>query len=159
MDKDILNIDETAAMLSLHPRTIRRYLKAGTLKGTKIGGEWRIQRTDLQTMLGNPEVANELKSTWDNGVVEFLSGKQNTPEVGCQICTIVDCKFSGSVEAQNVSSALLGIVNQYKSGRNDTRFQYSFNSETGKARFILWGSPDYIIQMMQALPDNLTKED
>jgi len=159
MDKDILNIDEIAVMLSLHPRTIRRYLKAGTLKGTKIGGEWRIKRSDLQVMLGNPEVVNELRTTWDSGVAEFLSVKQNSLEAGCQICTIVDCNFSGSEEAQDVSSALLGIVNLYKSGKNETRFQYSYNSETGKARFILWGSPDYIIQMMQALPDNLSRED
>lgn len=152
MDKDILNIDETAAMLSMHPRTIRRYLKAGTLKGTKIGGEWRIKRTDLQVMLGNPEVINELRTTWDNGVADFVSGKQQTPDEGYQVCTIVDCIFSGSDQAQEVSSALLSIVNSYKSDRDDTKFQYSFNSDTGKARFILWGSPEYIILMMQALP-------
>ncbi len=154
MEKDILSIDETAEMLSMHPRTIRRYLKAGTLKGTKIGGEWRIQRSDLKTMLGSPEVIQELNTTWNNSVSDFIAGKQDIPLMGFRICTVIDCMFSGSEEAQEISSSLLRIVNQYKSEDGEARFQYSYDSQTGKARFILWGSPDYIIKMLQVLPES-----
>ncbi len=159
MQKDILNINETARMLSLHPRTIRRYLREGTLKGTKVGGEWRIHRSDLQAMLGNSEVARELKDTWDKGVQEFLSGNGSEPEGGYRICTIIDCSFASPELAQDVSATLLKIVNHYKCGKQESKFQYSYDSETGKARFILWGSPDYIAQMMQALAAEPSKEE
>jgi excisionase family DNA binding protein len=152
MEKDILNIEETAEMLSLHPRTIRRYLKAGILKGTKIGGEWRIKRSDLKAMLEDPDVVHELSNTWNSGVSDFLAGKQDTPETGFRICTVIDCKFSGSAEAQDVSAALLRIGNQDKSENSEARFQYTYDSQSGKARFTLWGSPGYIIQMLSVLP-------
>ena len=146
-------------MLSLHPRTIRRYLRAGTLKGSKIGGEWRIHKADLQALLGNSEVAKELKDSWEMDVAEFIRGKQTAPVEGYKVCTIVDCTFPSSGKAQEVSAALLGIVNQVASRNQETRFQYSYESETGQARFILWGHPEYIAEMMHVLSAKAGREE
>lgn len=39
-------IPEVAEMLSVSVESVRRFLKRGTLKGSKIGGQWRV--TDEQ---------------------------------------------------------------------------------------------------------------
>lgn len=50
MDK-IYSVKETAQILSLNEETLRRYIKAGKIRASKIGKVWRIQESDLKTFL------------------------------------------------------------------------------------------------------------
>src|SRR4051812_15877163 len=42
-----LTVEDVGRRLSLSPRRVCELLRAGTLKGTKIGQQWRIARADL----------------------------------------------------------------------------------------------------------------
>ena len=44
----LLTLKEAAAVLRLHPRTVREYLRRGELEGRIIGGQWRFRRKDLE---------------------------------------------------------------------------------------------------------------
>lgn len=48
---DVMTIEEAAAYLRVHPQTIRRRLKDGTLPGAQIGRTWRVRRADLDRFL------------------------------------------------------------------------------------------------------------
>jgi len=48
---ELLTLDEAAAYLRVHRRTMGRLLRAGTVPGTKIGRQWRIRRADLEAAL------------------------------------------------------------------------------------------------------------
>ena len=49
---ELLKITEVAAELKLHPDTVRRYIKEGKLKATKIGGtRVRVRRSELDRFL------------------------------------------------------------------------------------------------------------
>jgi excisionase family DNA binding protein len=48
---DVMTIDEAAAYLRVHPQTIRRRVKDGTLPGARIGRTWRVRRVDLDRFL------------------------------------------------------------------------------------------------------------
>ena len=41
-------VDEAAAMLGVHVRTIQARLRDGTLKGKKLSGVWRIYKDSLK---------------------------------------------------------------------------------------------------------------
>lgn len=45
--KDVLNVEETAALLNVSPWTVREQARLGTLPGRKIGKEWRFSRQAL----------------------------------------------------------------------------------------------------------------
>src|SRR5258708_1109119 len=45
---NLLSVKQVAFMLRVHPLTIRRYIKEKKLKAIKVGGNVRIQETDLQ---------------------------------------------------------------------------------------------------------------
>ena len=45
---NVLSVEEVAAKLHLKPRTVRRYLRAGTLRGRRIGGRWYVGERDFQ---------------------------------------------------------------------------------------------------------------
>lgn len=53
----LLAVDDIAAMLGIHVRTVRRYLREGRLKGVKIGRQYRVAASDLAVLTGQTEAA------------------------------------------------------------------------------------------------------
>lgn len=45
---NLLNVNQAAFILKVHPLTIRRYIKQGKLKAIKAGGNIRIKESQLQ---------------------------------------------------------------------------------------------------------------
>ena len=54
--QDYFTVQEAAAILDVHKHTVQARLRDGTLKGKKLGGEWRIYRDSLV----NDKVAADL---------------------------------------------------------------------------------------------------
>lgn len=48
----LLTADEVGAALRLHPTTVKLLLRSGELPGRKIGGQWRVLRSELLAYLG-----------------------------------------------------------------------------------------------------------
>lgn len=48
---DLLSVTQVAAVLNVHRLSVRRYIKTGVLQGLRVGGVWRIQKTDLLAFL------------------------------------------------------------------------------------------------------------
>lgn len=44
----LLSVNQVAFILKVHPLTIRRYIKDSKLKAVRVGGNIRIQESDLQ---------------------------------------------------------------------------------------------------------------
>jgi len=51
-DKEqLLSPEEVAKRLAISPKTVRDYLRAGRIKGMKLGRLWRVRESDLQQYL------------------------------------------------------------------------------------------------------------
>jgi excisionase family DNA binding protein len=50
----LFSVEETAERLGVSKYTISDWIKAGRLKGTKIGKFWRVKESDLQAFIDNP---------------------------------------------------------------------------------------------------------
>ncbi len=44
---DVLTIEDVAEILRVSTSTVRKLIDAGDLKAFKVGGQWRIRRSDL----------------------------------------------------------------------------------------------------------------
>jgi excisionase family DNA binding protein len=55
----LLTLREAADVLRLSTRTLRNYVKEGTIEGRVIGGRWRFRRADLNAFFENAP------SEWD----------------------------------------------------------------------------------------------
>lgn len=58
-----LNVAEVATLFRICPKTVRRWIAAGTLPATRLGRDWRIARTDLKALAaahGNRGLADVL---------------------------------------------------------------------------------------------------
>jgi excisionase family DNA binding protein len=51
-DTPFLSAEQIARHLGVHVRTVRRYLRDGTLKGTRIGKQYRVAPADLAALTG-----------------------------------------------------------------------------------------------------------
>jgi excisionase family DNA binding protein len=54
VEERLFSVEETAERLGVSKYTIADWIKAGRLKGTKIGKFWRVKASDLEAFLANP---------------------------------------------------------------------------------------------------------
>ena len=52
----LLSVEQVASALGVHVRTVRRYLREGRLKGTRIGKQYRVAAADLVQLTGTTAV-------------------------------------------------------------------------------------------------------
>ena len=50
--QDVLTANEVAAMLRLHPVTVRLKAASGEIPGRQIGNRWRFSRARIEQLLG-----------------------------------------------------------------------------------------------------------
>jgi excisionase family DNA binding protein len=51
MVERIYTPEEVAELLSVTPKTVKDWLRAGKLKGSKLGKLWRVQDSDIQRFM------------------------------------------------------------------------------------------------------------
>ena len=51
MADKLLTSEQVAQILQVHPFTVLKYIKAGKLKGIKLGRVWRIRESDMERFL------------------------------------------------------------------------------------------------------------
>src|SRR5204863_2191179 len=64
MAQEVFSVEQVAAKLGLHVRTVRNYVRDGRLKAVRIGKQYRISRTDLAELTGG-EVAPTARESAD----------------------------------------------------------------------------------------------
>lgn len=59
--ENLLNVNQVAFILKVHPLTVRRYIKEGKLKAVKAGGNIRIKEKELAEF--NKDFSQTTKAT------------------------------------------------------------------------------------------------
>lgn len=57
------SVDQVAALLGLHVKTVRAYVREGRLTATRIGKQYRIRRRDLEEFTGGPLAEEDAPDT------------------------------------------------------------------------------------------------
>jgi len=125
MSKAIFSIEQVAEELSLHPKTILRYVSDGRLKAAKIGKQYRILRPDLEKFLGRK--LDKVPNT-------TISRERHT-EASCviQIDAISKQTFS------RLSNTLIAAVNSRGTQENSLRVDTLYQEELGRMKIICIG--------------------
>jgi excisionase family DNA binding protein len=89
----LYTIDEVAKTLMLNPRTIRRYIENGQLRGERVGGSWRVSEEALREMLKSPEIEGEFHkkiSQKSESIMElYLQGKHRLQLDGFAVMSVI----------------------------------------------------------------------
>jgi excisionase family DNA binding protein len=73
MTQELYSVDQVAARLGLHVRTVRHYVRDGRLKAVRIGKQYRIAREDLEALTGRPVLASPRETVASHRHVEVSS--------------------------------------------------------------------------------------
>jgi excisionase family DNA binding protein len=76
MEQLYYSVDQVAALLGLHVRTVRAYVRDGRLKATQVGRQYRITREDLAAFTGAPPPAPTARHSEVSSVVQIEAVSQ-----------------------------------------------------------------------------------
>ena len=94
LSRELCTVEEAAAQLGLHRRTVLRFIRTGRLAAAKVGKSYRIRRADLEALAGLPpapaaaltpsvtsiidipEVEADLARRWSRTVSAALAGRR-----------------------------------------------------------------------------------
>jgi excisionase family DNA binding protein len=148
--KKLYTVEDIARMTGLTSRTIRNYLKDGSLKGAKIGGQWRFTMDNIKKLFDDANFLNDVTNQKKQQVQDFIDGVNTDMEGKIQVCTIADCYCESAKAGKQLYEKLVTVINNSQ-GDNPRKFDYEFIEKEGKARFTLFGAPEYIIKTLQQL--------
>jgi excisionase family DNA binding protein len=133
--QDLYSIEQVAALLDLHVRTVRSYVRTGRLKGVRIGKQYRIAAEDLEAFTGRPvTTANPVR-------------RQRHVEVS----SIVQIDAISPESAGHVSNMLMAASAGDRSGDAALRIDTVYNEELGRLKAILTGSISTIVPLLKLI--------
>ncbi|MEU4525487.1 helix-turn-helix domain-containing protein [Amycolatopsis sp. NPDC024027] len=93
MAQDVFSVEQVAAKLGLHVRTVRNYVRDGRLKAVRIGKQYRITAEDLAAFTGLPVAERAAAPTAElSGVAEIAGVDRAAAE---RIATMVVASVNG----------------------------------------------------------------
>ena len=139
--KDIFySVEEIAHMLGLHPKTVRRFIREGKIRAKKIGRAWKVHQDDFREY-----THAELKDTGRKEV--SYSSRYNQQRIS--VSAVIEIWEKETDEASRISNSLIAMLNSKDPAWGNTRYDLIYHPETGKARFVLFGTPAFIGAIMQ----------
>ncbi|MET8853329.1 helix-turn-helix domain-containing protein [Amycolatopsis sp. NPDC004625] len=93
MPQDVFSVEQVAAKLGLHVRTVRNYVRDGRLKAVRIGKQYRITAADLEAFTGLPVAERAAAPVAElSGVVEITGVDRAAAD---RIATMVVASVNG----------------------------------------------------------------
>ena len=125
-DGGFLSIDQVAAQLGLHVRTVRRYVREGRLRAVRIGKQYRVAREALDALTGRtPAVA---------AAPVAASAARHI-----EVSSIVHVDGVDKDTADRVTTGLLAAVNGRPADSDPLRIDTIYDPERARLKVILNG--------------------
>lgn len=94
--KEYYTVEQVADMLSLHPKTVQRYIREGKLRANKIGKSWNITKHDLNVFTkkeDSGEETNSKEKTMVSSVVDiFVDDLEDSSRIVNALTATLNCK-------------------------------------------------------------------
>lgn len=149
MEKEFItlySVKEVAEILDVTTRSIRNYLKNGTLKGKRVGGQWRFSKEDVEALM---TAENREKSNGENLINEFMDFGDVLPEGNIRACAVYDYYCTNRIDAEKKAGNLRAIIAGMSD--RDGNLEYEFMRARRKARFVFTGSGKFVEQVAQLI--------
>jgi len=124
-DSGFLSIDQVAARLGLHVRTVRRYVRHGRLRAVRIGKQYRVAREALDALTGRTPVAVSAAAPAARHI---------------EVSSIVHVDGVDKDTADRVTTGLLAAVKGRPAEPDPLRIDTIYDPERARLKVILNGS-------------------
>ncbi len=145
----LYTVEDVAHMMELTSRTIRNYLKDGSLKGRKIGGQWRFTEEDIKNFMDSGHFSDDKLKKDREDVIDFFDGVNTDVDWKDPVCIITDL-YIDTETAVDKCNKINELISSNKI-REPVRFSYRYNDDEKKARFIIFSKTAMISAMLDIL--------
>ena len=135
MLKNHMTVDEISEKLKMHPKTIRRYIRDGQIKGRKIGKSWYIAYEEYLRFTGEED---QRKKT-------VQLPKKVT------VSTVVDILVNDIEDAMRIANMLSAVMNNKDPKYGSSTMTSQYIQPESKIRIMLWGSIEFIQIMLESI--------
>lgn len=139
MHAKLLTADDVAERLNLHVRTIRRFIREGRLKATRIGKEYRIADTDLAAFAGSA-AAPAARVTQSAA------------------STVVDISGIGAEARDRITTLVMAALNMRRGEPDFPRVDTIYDEEHAKLRIAITASLRLTCELLRTI-DALLEDD
>jgi excisionase family DNA binding protein len=145
MEKNFYTVEEVADMLSMHPKTIRRYIREGRLAATRIGKSYVIHGHALSLFTESPHHIQ-----MDAAEVAPIATTIGVPKQ-VRVSSVVDIEVVDQEDSMRITNTLLAAMNSRPSDMEHVRLDSRYDSINRQLRILLWGPPIFVATMLQAV--------
>ena len=153
MEQRLYSVEELAGILDLHPKTVRRFIREGKLRGSKIGRSWRVHEADLREY-AHAELADSGRT---GEPADAGAGREARPaahaaeagETAIRVSAVVEIRNHDPEESGRLSNSLIALLNAKDPAWGPTRYDFIYHPEERKSRFIIYGTPAFIAEIMR----------
>lgn len=132
-------LEQLSMLTGLTTRTLRNYLKAGLLQGSKDTGIWTFTQQQVTEFLCHPSVRPSIQAKHHAIVYDFLARQDNSEH---EMCILLE-RSVGESQAKGLADFFCQAANRL------SHIRFAFSYESGKARYILKGREADVRQMMK----------
>lgn len=137
-------VDKIANMLSMHPKTIQRYIREDKLHAKKVGKSWRIYEQDLKVFMECSNITSDIMPQTPNKTVAS---------------SVVDINVEDSNEAFDIEKYLMASMNNRSDGVSSSAIHTQYLERENKLRVTLWGSVAFMQSIFEMLSVVIKNED
>lgn len=123
-------VEQVAKLLSMHPKTIQRYIREGKLQANKIGKCWCITGHDLSIFVE--------KTGHDNPEDAICSQNKTV------VSSVVDIRVNDSEECNRIVNMITAALNNKPQEFGMSSMHTQYLGYENKLRVTLWGNVDFM---------------
>ena len=121
----LLSVEQVAEILKLHVRTVRGYVRAGTLKATRIGKQYRITLGDLEAFTGRP--------------VEHLDEREHGGGGQIEVSSVVNVAGVTPALASRLTNLVMAVANVPRPNEPPLGLSTTYDEPRDRLRVLLAG--------------------
>lgn len=143
MSEPYYTVEKIAEMLSIHPKTIQRYIREGKLRANKVGKGWRVTGHDLSVFMEQNRPNSETKEPLQPCV---------------EVSAVVDMQC-GEDEAMRLTNLLNGALLSKPADFGRCNMHTQYIPEQNKLRISLWGGVEFAEAVLASVAELTRKSD
>ena len=132
-------VEQISQMLSMHPKTIQRYIREGKLSATKIGNSWRVSGHDLS------------RFTEDNNHGSADHPARASKQERVKTSAVIDIQVNSKDEADRIINSLTAAMNVKPLEYGYTSMHAQFLESDAIVRISLWGNIQFVSATLNAI--------
>lgn len=140
MSEKLYSIAELSPILSLHEKTILRFIHEGRIEARKIGRSWMVTEEELKRYvhgeLAGPQHAEKVP---DQSLADRIS-----------VSAVIEITEHSDSEASRISNSLMAMLSGAPNGREAVRFDSFYYPEIEKAKYVIHGSPADVRRILES---------